>query len=41
MTFATEHAIPAALIALWGVYSGEDLENSSKEEKTESNSNGE
>ncbi|XRO76503.1 SPOUT family RNA methylase [Methanocaldococcus sp. 10A] len=50
MTFATEHAIPAALIALWGVYCDvdEDLEKDTEkdntnnyEEKTESNSNDE
>ena len=45
MTFATEHAIPAALIALWGVYSGADIEEEEEieddirndEEKIETN----
>ena len=43
MTFATEHAIPAALIALWGVYSGADIEEEieddikNDEEKIETN----
>ena len=41
MTFATEHAIPAALIALWDVYSFKDDENSSNEEESESNLNDE
>ena len=40
MTFATEHAIPAALIALWGVYS-QSPNQDSEEEKTELNSNDE